>query len=114
MKIVAENIPEDRNEVLLGEDGPVAHFEDHSDYAKKALAEVPGELLSMLDQISPVQDYRLDAEIAASEGHIVGTTVMSADPEDGVVDEACAIIELTIFLWVDQAHFPAGRVPILP
>lgn len=87
MKITAENLPEDRNRVISDDpDKPVAHFEDHSDYAKRALAEVPGEFVAMLDRVSPVEAVHLDSEYAASEGHIQGTTVMSADPEHGVVD----------------------------
>lgn len=86
MKIVAENIPEDRNEVRVGEQGPVAWFEDHSDYAKRALLEVPDELVTLLDRASPVERFSVDSEFASSEGHIVGTTVMATSADDGVVD----------------------------
>lgn len=86
LKLVAENIPEDHNQVLSTGDIPELYFRDHSEYAKRALNEVPEELMGMLGKISRIENFWIDSEIAPSEGHINGTTVMSDDPEDGVVD----------------------------
>ncbi|WP_068113013.1 GMC oxidoreductase [Tropicimonas marinistellae] len=110
MKIVAENIPEDRNEVRLDEETnqPVAHFEDHSEYAKRALAEVPSEFIDQLTGVSPIEDVRIDSEIAPSEGHIVGTTVMSGDPADGVVDGLMRHHRIANLVVGGSGAFPSG------
>lgn len=84
LKVVAENLPEDRNLVQLG-DKPTALFIDHSDYAKQALDKVPNDLISILGKISHVENAEI-SDINPSEGHIMGTTVMSRSATDGVVD----------------------------
>lgn len=109
MKIVAENLPDNRNRVISDDPAkPVVHFEDHSDYAKRALVEVPKELIALLARISPVEAVHLDSEIAASEGHIQGTTVMSKDPSQGVVDAVLRHHRISNLLVGGAGAFPTS------
>jgi choline dehydrogenase-like flavoprotein len=107
MKIVAENLPEEGNEVRV-EDGLVAHFDDHSEYAKRALAEVPSELVNLLERVSPIDNVRLDRQIAPSEGHIMGTTVMASSPDGGVVDGLLRHHRISNLVVGGSGAFPSG------
>ena len=84
VKIVAENIPENQNRVIPGKI-PIANFENHSEYALKSLREVPQEFIQLLSGVDEIENIFIE-EISTSEGHIQGSTVMSANPADGTLD----------------------------
>ena len=106
-KIVAENIPEDRNRVTISGNKPLATFEGHTDYALKALQEVPIEFLELLGKIDTVERVNVEP-LSRSEGHIQGTTVMATDPNEGVVDADLRHHRIEGLLVGGSGVFPSG------
>lgn len=107
LKVVAENLPEDRNRVHPG-DRPTAEYFDHSAYAVRALDEVPNEIAKMLAGVVEVERVAIRDEINLSEGHIQGTTVMSASPADGVVDHALRHHRIANLFVGGSGTYPSG------
>src|SRR5262249_20314102 len=64
---------------------PVLTFEAYSDYAIRGVEAVKAQLASLLAPL-PVERIVFDAELAGTEGHMLGTVVMGRDPATSVVD----------------------------
>lgn len=86
-RMVFEDLPQDRNYVSVSKDKtkPEIHFVDHSDYTKKGIERMKQELPKLLSCL-PVEDITYQKPYS-TESHIIGTTRMSSDPAEGVVDK---------------------------
>jgi choline dehydrogenase-like flavoprotein len=84
LKVVSENLPEDRNTVSLSGDDVVATFVDHSEYAKNGISDAVRRLEGVLAGIG-LEAFTV-GQHELSEGHIHGTAVMARSPGEGVVD----------------------------
>lgn len=87
VRLVYEDLPQDKNHVRLGteDDRPVAHFAGMSDYAAKAIARSEEDLGRIFASL-PVERIVFEGQMP-TESHVQGTTVMSHDPADSVVDQ---------------------------
>lgn len=85
-RMVFEDLPQETNYVAVGEDRlkPVVHFEGISDYTKRAVDNMKAKLPQLLSCL-PVEEIKF-MEPFKSEAHILGTTAMSTDPSQGVID----------------------------
>jgi choline dehydrogenase-like flavoprotein len=87
-KFVFEDIPQYDNYVKTSFDRklPEVHYTSHSDYVNEGHRHLQGEIEKLLG-VLPVEKIYLDENPQASESHILGTTRMSKEPVDGVVDK---------------------------
>ena len=110
VRLVYEDLPLERNAVELDPaDGarPVARFERHSDYAARAMANAFADLERVVGAL-PVEGVAIHDEPEPTEGHIMGTTVMDADPARGVVDPDCVHHAVRNLLVLGSSTFPTG------
>lgn len=86
-RMIFEDLPQDRNYIINGADKlkPEAHFNGHSDYALRAVDKMK-EKLPKVFACLPVERIEF-LEPFKTEAHILGTTRMSKDVKDGVVDK---------------------------
>lgn len=86
-RMVFEDLPQEKNYVTTGKDPlmPVVHFEDISDYTKKAVENMKRKLPELLSCL-PVEEIRF-MKPYKTEAHIIGTTRMHSDATNGVVDK---------------------------
>lgn len=86
-KFVFEDIPQNNNRVMRSKSElyPEIEYNGHSAYVEKGYELVKGKLPTLLSKL-PVEEILLDENHQASESHILGTTRMSANKNDGVVD----------------------------
>lgn len=88
MKFVFEDLRQTQNRVIATgnpEQPAKADWHDYSEYAKRGLAGLRGELPKVLRGL-PVEDVRIHTRIEASEAHIIGTVPFGLDPANSVVD----------------------------
>lgn len=88
VRIVYEDLPEERNHVQIDPDNPaqpVAIFDGISDYTRRATDRVMEDIDTVFAAL-PV-DYVTDVKLEVTEAHIQGTTVMGTDPATSVVDQ---------------------------
>ena len=85
-KFIYEDLPLKKNRVWSEEGGEtVVKYSERSAYCERGLAALEDDLAPLLD-VLPVESVVLDAQPYPTEAHILGTTRMSHDPDDGVVD----------------------------
>lgn len=86
-RMIFEDLPQDENYVKPGEDRfkPEAHFKGHSEYTTKAVEKMKEKLPGVL-RCLPVERIEFK-EPYKTEAHILGTTRMSADGKNGVIDK---------------------------
>ncbi len=86
-RMVFEDLPEDRNYVNVTNDKtkPEVHFVDHSDYTKRGIERMKQKLPELLSCL-PVEKIEYQKPFD-TESHIIGTTRMSLDISEGVVDK---------------------------
>lgn len=87
-KFVFEDLPEDHNYVSLSEDRlkPKVNFNNDSAYVDAGRKRVLDDLDKILSPL-PVESVTIDEGYMESEYHILGTTRMSRNATDGVVDD---------------------------
>jgi choline dehydrogenase-like flavoprotein len=87
-KFVFEDIPQFDNCVRRAENRrvPEVHYASHSDYVTRGHEGLQSEIEKILG-VLPVEAIYLDDRPQASESHILGTTRMSKDASNGVVDK---------------------------
>lgn len=86
-RMVFEDLPEDRNYVSLSDDKltPAVHYAGFSDYTKRGIENMKQKLPEIFSCL-PVEDIEVKKPYD-TESHILGTTRMSSNPADGVVDK---------------------------
>lgn len=86
-RMVFEDLPQEKNFVAASADKfkPEVHFESVSDYTLKAVDNMKKKLPEVLSPL-PVEQIRY-MDPFKSEAHIMGTTRMSREAKDGVVDK---------------------------
>jgi choline dehydrogenase-like flavoprotein len=90
LKVIAEDMPNADNRIVLDKDEPLINWSGHSAYAT---AGIDRALRNMQDAI-PVPIEKIQAGgYATTEAHIQGTHRMGATAEDGVVDHALRTFE---------------------
>jgi choline dehydrogenase-like flavoprotein len=87
-KFVFEDIPQENNRVLLSANEliPEIAYEGHSNYVSNGYSNLKDKLPALLSKL-PVEEILLDENAQASESHILGTTRMSKDENEGVIDK---------------------------
>tara|TARA_R110000868_G_scaffold167895_10_gene402432 strand:- start:2100 stop:3506 length:1407 start_codon:yes stop_codon:yes gene_type:complete len=103
-KLIAEDMPQERNRVTLDSDGEVhLVWHGHSTYAKAGI----DRAIKMLPDLLPVAIEGIAAtSYAASEGHIQGTTRMGLTMQDSVVDATLKTHEARNVLALGAGTFP--------
>jgi len=86
-KFVFEDIPQAHNRVMTSDSEliPKIEYGGHSSYVENGYNRVRGKLPALLSKL-PVEEILLDDNSQASESHILGTTRMSANAKEGVID----------------------------
>jgi choline dehydrogenase-like flavoprotein len=108
LKFIFEDLPQERNRVTLGaDDRPVLEFHDYSGYAYRGRDALPGRLDSLLAPL-PVERIALGLQPSATEGHILGTTVMGRDAATSVVDRWMVHHDLRNLVVLGGGAFPTG------
>lgn len=82
-----DDLPSDRNHVTVSAANPSrarVHFEDYSDYAKKAADRIP-QMIDKLSEALPIERI-VGMTLGSTAAHIQGTVVMGDDPKTSVVD----------------------------
>jgi choline dehydrogenase-like flavoprotein len=88
LKAIFEDLRLPENRVRLGKDegtGPEAVFEARSEYAARGIRALESTLPRFLEPL-PVERVEIAGTANATEGHILGTTVMGDDARNSVVD----------------------------
>lgn len=86
-KFVFEEIPDDKNGILLNTDNPykpIIHFEGPSKYVLDAQENLSKNVDKIFNGF-PIEKYELDSHFQKSEYHICSTTRMSDSGNNGVV-----------------------------
>jgi choline dehydrogenase-like flavoprotein len=88
LKLIAEDLPQPGNRVVLADDEARIIWLGHSDYAYAGLARAR----EMLGGLLPFQhDPPSFGGFEPTEAHVQGGTPMAADPSSGVVDRDCRV-----------------------
>lgn len=83
LKLIAEDLPQARNRVVLENDEPVIEWHGHHDYGFRGLERARAALPDILPfDIEGIIEKGFDI----TEAHIQGTHRMGRDPTDSVVD----------------------------
>lgn len=108
LKLIVEDLPDDRNRVVLDGDGmPVLEFYGHSEYARRGIERARRELVRILEPL-PVEDLEFDARTIPTEGHMLGTVVMGNDTATSVVDRYLVHHTLRNLVVLGSSAFPTG------
>lgn len=109
LRLVFEELPQLSNEVTLSAADPLrpqVNYRDHSDYAKRALADADHIIMDLLDGL-PVESYSIrQRNNLGREGHVQGTTRMGSDPATSVVDAGLVHHEVRNLLVLGSGTFP--------
>jgi choline dehydrogenase-like flavoprotein len=110
LKAIFEDLPQDRNVVGLDPRAPTrptVTYHAHSEYVSRGLASLRSDLERVLAPL-PIESLELDDEIAPTEYHILGTTVMGGDPTDSIVDRHLLHHRVRNLLVLGGSTFPTG------
>lgn len=104
MRMIAEDIPQPENRVLLEDDAPAIEWVGYSDYAKRGLERAE----KGLSGIVPDTIERLEvSSFLASEAHIQGTHRMGSSSDDSVVDDRMRLHAAPNVFVLGAGSFPA-------
>ncbi|MFA3920758.1 GMC oxidoreductase [Ruegeria hyattellae] len=105
LKLVAEDLPQADNRVVLKEDEPIIQWTGHSDYAYAGLARAREMLPSLIPFEHEIVRF---GGFEPTEAHIVGGTPMAADSAGGVVDKACRVFGVANLACLGAGAFTTG------
>lgn len=88
VKLIAEDLYQDGNRLVLEDDEPVVEWTGVSDYALDGLSRAWADMPGIMPEGAEIGD---PAPLAPSEAHVLGGHVMSADPAQGVTDASCRV-----------------------
>lgn len=104
LKLIADDLPDANNRVVLENDEPVIHWSGHSAYARAgldaALEGLPGALPFDVESMK-IREWH------QGQAHIQGTTRMGATAETGVVDATLRTHEVRNLFALGSGVFPA-------
>ncbi len=104
LKLIAEDLPQEKNMVVLAGDEPLIEWHGHSDYGYAGLAHAADNI----DRIFPVEPERVrKVWVPTTEAHIQGTTRMGLDPETSVIDPGLRTHEVPNVLCLGAGAFPS-------
>ncbi|MBM7069098.1 GMC oxidoreductase [Actibacterium sp. 188UL27-1] len=105
LKLVAEDLPQPENRVVLEDDEAKIIWTGHSDYAFAGLArgrELFGSLLPFEHELERFSDFE------PTEAHLIGGTPMGDSPENGVVDKGCKVFGVPNLACLGSGSFTTG------
>jgi choline dehydrogenase-like flavoprotein len=104
-----DDIPDDRNRVTVSSRDPSVahvHFEDYSEYAKKAADRIP-QMIDKLAEALPIERI-VSTSLGTTAAHIQGTVVMGDDPATSVVDRYLIHHEYRNLLVLGASAYPTA------
>jgi choline dehydrogenase-like flavoprotein len=107
LKLIVEDLPQERNAVVLEDDEPVLHFEDFSDYGHRGLTAAIDQLDAVLAPL-PVERIAVGAALLPTEGHMLGTVVMGNDAGTSIVDRYLVHHQVRNLVVLGGGAFPTG------
>ena len=110
LKLILEDLPQEENTVALNPltpRRPEVSYHGHSKYVTRGLETLRSDLETALAPL-PVERIELEEEVAPTEFHILGTTVMGDDPKHSVVDRQLVHHTVRTLLVLGSSTFPTG------
>lgn len=110
MKLIFEEIPEQRNHVSVDPNNPgrpIATYMGHSDYAQRSVDFARANLHKLLAPL-PIERLTIDKELQTTEAHIQGTHRMGTDPSSSVVDPDLVHHKVRNLLVLGAGTFPTS------
>jgi choline dehydrogenase-like flavoprotein len=104
-----DDIPDDRNRITVSSRDPSVahvHFEDYSEYAKKAADRIP-QMIDKLAEALPIERV-VGTSLGTTAAHIQGTVVMGDDPATSVVDRYLIHHEYRNLLVLGASAYPTA------
>ena len=104
-----DDIPDDRNRITVSVKDPSiahVHFEDYSEYAKKAADRIP-RMIDKLAEALPIERI-VGTSLGTTAAHIQGTVVMGEDPATSVVDRHLIHHEYRNLLVLGSSAYPTA------
>jgi len=104
-----DDIPSDDNRVTVSKRNPsvaTVHFNDYSDYAKKAADRIP-KMVDKLSEALPIERI-VGTSLGTTAAHIQGTVVMGDDPATSVVDRHLVHHEYRNLLILGSSAYPTA------
>jgi choline dehydrogenase-like flavoprotein len=104
-----DDIPDDKNRVTVSTKDPAVahvHFEDYSEYAKKAADRIP-QMIDKLAEALPIERL-VGTSLGTTAAHIQGTVVMGDDPATSVVDRYLVHHEFRNLLVLGSSAYPTA------
>ena len=105
LKLVAEDLPQHENRVVLRADEPTIIWNGHSAYAYAGLKrgrEMISSLLPFEHEITRIGGFE------PTEAHIIGGTPMGDSAENGVVDASCRVFDMPNLACLGSGVFTTG------
>jgi choline dehydrogenase-like flavoprotein len=109
MGFLFDDIPSDANRVTVNSSNPSVanvHFEDFSEYAKKAADRIP-QMIDKLAEALPIERL-VSTSVGTTAAHIQGTVVMGDDPATSVVDRYLVHHEYRNLLVLGASSYPTA------
>ena len=110
LKLILEDLPQATNTVALNPKAPrrpEVSYRGHSEYVKRGLATLKSDLERIVAPL-PIERIEMEEEVAPTEYHILGTTVMGDDPAHSVVDRQLVHHAIRNLLVLGGSTFPTG------
>jgi choline dehydrogenase-like flavoprotein len=108
LKCIFEDLPSEHNYIKVNDADPSLPemiYTTHSEYTQRTIDALPGLLAEVLHPL-PIE-YMQTPDLAATECHIQGTTVMGDDPAQSIVDRYMAHHQVRNLLVLGSSVFPS-------
>lgn len=109
MGFLFDDLPNENNRVAVNASNPSVvdiHFEDFSEYAKKAADRIP-QMIDKLAEALPIERL-VSTSLGTTAAHIQGTVVMGDDPATSVVDRHLLHHEYRNLLVLGASAYPTA------
>ena len=108
LKFIFEDLPNDKNRVLLGDNPltPKIEYKGHDPYVDRAMNVLEDNIRDVFSFL-PVERVEMDGFFQKTEGHICSTTRMSNNPNDGVIDKHLIHHQYRNLFLVGSGAFPS-------
>ncbi|ETX12740.1 hypothetical protein OCH239_17380 [Roseivivax halodurans JCM 10272] len=104
LKLVAEDLPQPANRVVLENDAPLIEWRGHSAYCEAGLARARAGIEDQL----PFAERISIGGYEPTEAHIIGGTPMDHDPQHGVVNAEGRLFDVPNVACLGASTFPTG------